>query len=85
MSATTDSRVRRWVTNNLPGPFSGESPMDVLRKAYKAGGFEAHMSVGEFRDALERMGHTVRCVRDGDYRLTLPDGQSVGVEARPVP
>lgn len=68
-----DSYVRSWIMT-LPGYFEGPTPDAAIRKAHFASGLSGQMAVAVFAECLARMGHTPICVRNGCYRLRLPEG-----------
>ena len=76
-----DKIARRWVTS-CAGSFEGPDHTACLRAAYASAGLSDHMALSDFADALARMGHVPVCVRDGLYRLILPDAKSPGVRPR---
>ena len=79
-----DLRVRKWITERLPGHFDSDSPQDCYRAAFDASGLADDMTLAAFRGALHLAGYQPVCVRTSPmlYRLSLPDGRSPGVKAR---
>ncbi len=78
---TEHARLVRAFIHSLPGHFDSDTPQGAVAAAFNASELADRMTLAEFRGELHLVGHTPVCVRDGHYRLRLPE-RGPGVTSR---